>query len=51
MNSEKTYKTMANVGAGDLALGIIILVTGIVAGTLLIINGARLLKGKSDLMF
>lgn len=51
MNSEKTYKTMANVGAGDLALGIIILITGIVAGVLMIINGARLLKGKSDLMF
>lgn len=51
MNSEKTYKTMANVGAGDLALGIVILVTGIAAGILMIINGARLLKGKSDLMF
>ena len=49
--NEKTYKTMANVGAGDLALGIVILVTGIVSGILMIINGARLLKGKSDLMF
>ena len=29
MNNEKTYKTMANVGAGDLAIGIIVLVTGI----------------------
>ena len=27
MNNEKIYKTMANVGAGDLALGIIVLVT------------------------
>lgn len=51
MNNEKTYKIMANVGAGDLALGIIVLVTGIVTGILMIINGARLLKGKSDLMF
>lgn len=51
MNNEKTYKTMANVGAGDLTLGIIILVTGVVTGILMIINGARLLKGKSDLMF
>ena len=42
---------MANVGAGDLAIGIIVLVTGIVTGILMIINGARLLKGKSDLMF
>lgn len=51
MNNEKTYKVMANVGAGDLALGIVVLVTGITAGILLIINGARLLKGKSELMF
>lgn len=51
MNNEKTYKIMANVGAADLALGITVLVTGIVAGILMIVNGARLLKGKSDLMF
>jgi hypothetical protein len=51
MNNEKIYKTMAVVGAGDLSVGIVVLVTGIVAGVLLIINGARLLKGKSDLIF
>ena len=51
MNNEKIYKTMGTVGAGDLALGIIVLVTGIVTGVLMIVNGARLLKGKSDLMF
>ena len=51
MNNEKTYKTMASTGAADLALGIVVLVTGIAAGIMLIINGARLLKGKSDLMF
>lgn len=51
MNNEKTYKTMANVGAADLAVGIIVLITGIVTGILMIINGARLLKGKSELMF
>lgn len=51
MNNEKIYKMMAVVGAGDLALGIIVLVAGIVTGTLMIVNGARLLKGRSDLMF
>lgn len=51
MSNEKLYKMMTNVGAGDLALGIVILVVGIAAGILMIINGARLLKGKSDLMF
>lgn len=51
MNNEKIYKTMTNVGAADLAVGIVVLLTGIVTGVLLIINGARLLKGKSDLIF
>ena len=51
MNNEKTYKLMGRVGGGTLALGIIVLVTGVVTGTLTIVNGARLLKGKSDLMF
>ena len=51
MNNEKTYKLMAGVGAGAIALGIIVLVTGIAAGVMMIVNGARLLKGKTDLMF
>ena len=42
---------MGRVGGGTLALGIIVLVTGVVTGILMIVNGARLLKGKSDLMF
>ena len=32
-------------------LGIVVLVTGITAGVMMIVNGARLLKGKTDLMF
>ncbi len=51
MDNEKAYKTMGNVGAGNLALGIMILVAGITAGVLLIVNGARLLKRKSELIF
>ena len=51
MNNEKTYKLMGRVGGGTLALGIIVLVAGVVTGILTIISGARLLKGKSDLMF
>ena len=49
--NEKAYKTMSGVGAGNLALGIIILVVGIASGILMIVNGARLLKNKSDLTF
>ncbi len=48
--SEKLYKTVAGVGAGSLAIGIIILVTGVVTGTLTIINGARLIKRKYEIM-
>ena len=51
MNNEKTYKLMSVIGAGNLALGIVVLVAGIVSGILMIVAGARLLKGKSDLLF
>lgn len=47
MNNRKAYRTMAQTGAGSLALGIIVLITGITAGTLMVINGGRLLKNKS----
>ena len=49
MNNEKTYKLMSVIGAGN--LGIVVLVAGIVSGILMIVGGARLLKGKSDLLF
>ena len=44
--NEKIYKTMASSGAGSLALGIVVLVTGVVT----IVNGARLLKRKSEIL-
>ncbi len=49
--NEKAYKTMTGVGAGNLAIGIILLVVGLASGILMIVNGGRLLKAKSDLMF
>lgn len=48
--NEKIYKTMGSTGAASLAVGIVILVTGISAGVLLIVNGARLLKSKSKVL-
>lgn len=48
---EKTYKRMAGIGAGNIALGIIVLVTGIVCGIMAIVGGARLLLHKSDIIF
>lgn len=48
--NEKVYKTMTGAGAGNIAVGIVVLVTGIVSGILMIVNGARLLKRKSEIL-
>lgn len=48
---EKAYKTMRTVGAGSIALGIIMIVAGVVSGVLTIVGGVRLLKNKQDLTF
>lgn len=48
---EKIYHTMKSVGVWNLVLGILMIVSGIVAGILLILNGTVLLKKKSDLIF
>ena len=45
--NEKIYKTMAVTGAGNIALGGVILISGVVA----IVSGGRLLKRKSDIIF
>ena len=49
--NEKTYKTMTTVGAGNIAIGIVMLATGITCGVLAIVNGAKMLKRKSELIF
>lgn len=48
---EKVYKTMSIAGAGSIALGIIVSVIGLTAGILAIVNGALLLRRKSDIEF
>lgn len=48
---EKIYKTMRNTGAGSIAVGIVILVTGVTVGIVSIVNGALLLKRKSEITF
>lgn len=48
---EKVYKTMKNVGAGNIALGIVMIVTGIAAGIITIVSGARLLTDKKEILF
>ncbi len=49
--NDKVYKTMARCGAGNIALGIVVLVSGVAAGILVLINGIKLLKRKSEITF
>ena len=46
---EKAYKTMSQAGAGSIVIGIITIVTGVTAGIIAIVNGARLLKIRARL--
>lgn len=50
-NMERVYKTMRNTGTGCIAVGIIIAVTGLAVGIISIVNGALLLKRKSEIEF
>ncbi|MCI6432874.1 MAG: hypothetical protein SPF19_13310 [Oliverpabstia sp.] len=51
MDNEKLYRVISHSGAWNLVLGIIVLVTGVVSGVLMIVNGARLLKQKYQITF
>lgn len=48
---ERVYKTMRNTGAGCIAVGIIMAVTGLTVGIISIVNGSLLLKRKSEIEF
>lgn len=48
---EKVYKIMNGAGAMSIAVGVVTLVTGIGCGILMIIGGAKLLAGKSKILF
>lgn len=48
---EKVFKTMGRTGAWNIAIGVVLIVVGLTAGVLSIINGARLIKDKSGIMF
>ena len=48
---EKLYKKVKATGALNLVFGIIVMVTGIAAGVMLIVSGAKLLAHKSDNLF
>lgn len=48
---EKIYKLMNGSGVLNITIGVITLVAGIAGGVLLIISGAKLLAGKSKILF
>jgi hypothetical protein len=48
---ERVYKTMKSAGVSNLIMGIVIMLAGIGIGVMVVINGARLLQRKSDLLF
>ena len=48
---ENLYKKLKSVGASNLVFGILIILFGIGAGVMMIINGARLLAHRSDSLF
>ena len=53
MSNEKIYRTISHSGGASLALGIVVLVTGIVSGVLMIVTGAKLLTSvlKNEQLF
>ncbi len=48
--NEKVFKVLGHVGASDITIGIIMIVTGVTVGIVSIINGARALKAKNRIM-
>lgn len=48
---ERVYKTMQRTGACSIAVGVIILVTGVTVGILSIVCGGLLLKRKGEITF
>ena len=48
---ERTYKIMGGSGALGIAIGVVVLVVGVASGVLLMISGAKLLAGRSKILF
>ena len=48
---EKVYRTMKSAGIINLVFGICSIVLGVGIGTAIIVNGARLLQRKSEVLF
>lgn len=48
---EKTYKLVKRTGGFSIVLGVLSIIAGVTIGVLTIVTGAKLLKGKSKILF
>ncbi|MBO6166383.1 MAG: hypothetical protein J6O17_08470 [Eubacterium sp.] len=48
---EKVYKVLKQVGAGNIAIGVLLIVAGVTFGVLNIVSGAVLLKNRRNILF
>ena len=48
--NEKIYRTLSATGAGVIVIGILVIVVGLSAGVIAIVNGARLLASRKNIM-
>ncbi len=49
--NEKIYRTLSATGAGDIVIGVLVIAVGVCAGVIAIVNGARLLHSRKNVMF
>ena len=49
-DKEKLYKKLSFTGAGNIAVGIVLLVIGIACGVMTIVNGAMMLSGRKNVL-
>lgn len=48
--NESIYKKIGNAGTNNVVVGILMIILGVVLGTLTIIQGAKILKSKEHLI-
>ncbi|MBO4477184.1 MAG: hypothetical protein J5757_02525 [Lachnospiraceae bacterium] len=48
---EKLYRSLTMSGAGSIAVGVVVVVTGLAAGIIAIINGAHTLANRKNITF
>ena len=50
MSQEKIYKALGGAGAANIAVGIVVLLCGLVSGIMMIVTGAKLLVHRSNVI-